>query len=40
MALGRRNFNEHKVLLTHVANSAHPATDEVSFRDLHGQSQV
>lgn len=26
--------------LTHVADGAHPASDQVSLRDLHGQAQV
>ena len=26
--------------LTHVANGAHPAADQVSLGDLHGQAQV
>lgn len=30
--------DRHKVLLTHVANSAYPATDKVPLRDLHSQS--
>lgn len=32
--------DRHKLLLTHVANSAYPATDKVSLGDLHGQSEV